>query len=246
MKNKNGKVLVALILAIACIASISACGKGTPTGTTASTTANNPSTEDITTAEAATEEVTTEGITTEEITTEEITTEEITTEEATTEDARTEFVVELRWHLGYVGSYSNSNWADKINPTGSYYSFSEIFTVPSAGTTITFIDDNTNSNGDTNYASAAAYVFSSWKQDTSGKWVIDLDGTNLNGTVADYTSENGARIYTYTTEKDNENLRITFRSGETASFTPAAYPTMTAKGSTAPLTNVETSFGIFD
>ncbi len=237
MKNKNGKVLVALILAIACIASISACGSGTPAGTTASTTAaEDPATQEITTAEDTTAEVTTE----------EITTEEITTEEATTPDTRTEFVVELRWHLGYVGSYTNSNWTDKINPTGNYYSFSEIFTVPAAGTTITFIDDNTNSNGDTNYASAAAYVFSSWKQDTSGNWVIDLDGNNLNGNVADYVDENGARIFTYTTEKDNENLRITFRSGETANFTPAAYPTMTAKGISAPVTNVETTFGIFE
>ena len=221
------KVLIALILALACVASLCACGGDKPAGTTANTTAApEPKTDEITTAEEVTEE--------------------ITTEEATTEDTRTEFVVELRWHLGYVGSSSNSSWADKINPGGSYYSFTEVFTVPAAGTTITFIDDNTNSNGDTNFASGAAYVISSWKQDTSGNWVIDLEGTNLTGQTVDYTDENGARIYTYTTEKDNENLRLTFRSGEKADFTPEAYPTVTAKGNAAPITNVEPTFGIFE
>ena len=236
------KVLIALILALACVASLCACGNDTPAGTTANTTAApEPKTDEITTAEQVTEEITTA-----EVTTAEITTEEITTEEATTEDTRTEFVVELRWHLGYVGSYSNSSWADKINPGGSYYSFTEVFTVPAAGTTITFIDDNTNSNGDTNFASGAAYVISSWKQDTSGNWVIDLEGTNLTGQTVDYADENGARIYTYTTEKDNENLRLTFRSGEKADFTPDAYPVVTAKGYSAPVANVEPTFGIFE
>lgn len=236
------KVLIALILTLACVASLCACGNSTPAGTTANTTAApEPKTDEITTAEQVTEEITTA-----EVTTAEVTTEEVTTEEVTTEDTRTEFVFELRWHLGYVGSYSNSSWADKINPGGNYYSFTEVFTVPSAGTTITFIDDNTNSNGDTYYASAAAYVFSSWKQDTSGNWVIDLEGTNLTGGTADFYDENGARVYTYTTEKDNENLRITFRSGEQAEFTPAAYPTISAKGNAAPIANVEPTFGIFE
>jgi len=242
MKNGTRKAIVALILALACLAAFCACGNETPAGTTAATTAApEPKTDEITTAEEVTEEITTA-----EITTAEVTTEEITTEEVTAADTRTEFTVELRWHLGYVGSNSNSSWADKINPGGNYYSFTEVFTVPSAGTTITFIDDNTNSNGDTNFASAAAYVISSWKQDTSGNWVIDLEGTNLNGSLADYTDENGARIYTYTTEKDNENLRLTFRSGEKADFTPAAYPVVTAKGNAAPIANVEPMFGIFE
>ena len=73
-----------------------------------------------------------------------------------------DYVVTPEWKLGYVGSSSNSSWSEKLNPTGGLYSYSEVINLGPAGSTITFTDDNTNANGDGNFASAAAYVFSSW------------------------------------------------------------------------------------
>ena len=53
---------------------------------------------------------------------EETTADATTTEpEATTEAPSTEpkdYVVDVEWTLGYVGSSSNSSWKEKINPTG--------------------------------------------------------------------------------------------------------------------------------
>ena len=158
---------------------------------------------------------------------------EITTspaEATTSSSVNADEPVALRWHLGYVGSASHSTYTNKLNPTGGMYSFSEIFTVPKAGSTVSFTDDNTNSNGDSNFASAAAYVFSSWKEESPGVWVIDTDGYNVNGTEAEYTDAGGARTYTYTTTKDNENIRISFRSGQSASFVPSVYPAVTVTG----------------
>jgi hypothetical protein len=120
-----------------------------------------------------------------------------------------------------------------LNTSGTYYSYSEIINLGPKGSTITFADDNTNSNGDTNFASAAAYVFSSWKND-GGAWVVDTAGYNANGTMAAYVDANGARTYTYTSTKDNECIRLCFRSGQSSSFTPAAFPVITVKSTAAP------------
>ena len=149
-----------------------------------------------------------------------------------------DYVVKLEWNLGYVGSDTNSSWKEKLNKTGGQYSYSEIINLGPAGSTVTFTDDNTNSNGDTNFASAAAYVFSSWKKE-GGVWVIDLAGYKANGTYADYTDANGARTYTYTSEKDGECIRLCFRSGQTGSFTPVAYPEVVVKSTKAPVVEKE-------
>ena len=169
---------------------------------------------------------------------EETTADATTTEpEATTEAPSTEpkdYVVDVEWNLGYVGSSSNSSWKEKINPTGGYYSYSEVINLGPAGSTITFTDDNTNSNGDSNFASAAAYVFSSWKKE-NGVWVLDTAGYNASGSDAPYMDENGARTYTYTSTKDNECIRLCFRSGQSGSFTPAAYPVVTVNSTKQPV-----------
>jgi hypothetical protein len=145
-----------------------------------------------------------------------------------------DYVVTPEWKLGYVGSSSNSSWPEKLNPTGGLYSYSEVINLGPAGSTITFTDDNTNSNGDGNFASAAAYVFSSWKKE-GGEWVLDIGGYKANGTEADYVDVNGARTYTYVSEKDNECIRLCFRSGQSSSFTPAAYPVVTVTSTKQPV-----------
>lgn len=150
-----------------------------------------------------------------------------TTTAATTEPLPTEGVIEVKWNYGYVGSASHASSPNKIVENGSMYSYSDVITIPRKGTKITFTDDNTNANGDANFASAAAYVISSWKQ-VDGQWVIDLDWANIAGSgksASDIaTVKTTSVIYNYVTSKDNENIRICFRSGQSETFTPAAYP----------------------
>ncbi len=143
-------------------------------------------------------------------------------------------VLSLNWHFGYMASDKHNNFPEQLVENGDRYSYSDVFTVEKAGTTITFCDNNTNAGGDLRYASASAYVISSWKQ-VDGEWVWDRNGANIAGSNGDMTSlvehkmENGALTYSYTTHLDNEHLRISFRSGQKGSFTPAAYPEVVAE-----------------
>ena len=230
MKNAVIIRLIASALLLAMLsASFVAC---TPAGGGEETTADAPI--DTTAPEATTSA--------EETTEAEVTTEaEATTEAEVTTEAPAvmqDHVVKLEWHLGYVGSDTNSSWKEKLNKTGGQYSYSEVINLGPAGSTVTFTDDNTNSNGDKNFASAAAYVFSSWKKE-SGVWVIDLAGYKANGTMAEYTDADGARTYTYTSEKDNECIRLCFRSGQSSTFTPAVYPEVVVKSTKAPVVELD-------
>ena len=144
-------------------------------------------------------------------------------------------VLELTWNLGYVASATHGTKPNQIvsGSSGGYYSYTDVFTVPKAGTTITFIDDNSNSNADLKFASSSAYVISSWKMEES-EWVIDLHGANYAGsstTTSDILTsyKDGVATYSYTTTLDNESLRLCFRSGHTATFTPASFPEVTAE-----------------
>ena len=229
---------IALLLAML-TTSIVACtpieGDVTDVRTEASPSVESSASPDTTEAEATTEAATEPEATTEAVAT---TAPEVTT--AAPSGELTAYVANVSWHLGYVGSDTNSSWKEKINNNGTYYSYSDVINLGPAGSTVTFTDDNTNSNGDTNYASAAAYVFSSWKKE-NGAWVIDLGAYKANGTYAEYTDANGARTYTYTSEKDNECIRLCFRSGQSASFTPSAYPIVTVNSTKAPVVEAEGS-----
>ena len=220
--------ILTVILALACVIPLAGCGgTGTPdTSSGAGTSSSGPESRD---PEISSDE-TAVGSATEETGTTVFPPVPTSDEPTSAADGTADHPLELKWHLGYVGSSSHSSWKDTLNLTGGYYSVSEIFTVPAAGSTVTFIDDNTNSNGDSNFASASAYVFSSWKETSPGNWSIDLDGYNASGTEAEYTDAGGARTYVYTTKKDNESLRISFRSGETSSFVPSKYPVITVTG----------------
>lgn len=156
------------------------------------------------------------------------------TDTADTSKPVTEKTLSLKWNLGYVASSTHASKPNQIvsGSGGGYYSYTDVFTVDKAGTTLTFTDNNTNSNGDAKFASASAYVVSSWKQEGS-EWVIDLDGANYAGsntTLSDIlvSYSNGTVTYSYTTTLDNENLRLCFRSGQSTAFTPTAFPTVTA------------------
>lgn len=145
----------------------------------------------------------------------------------------------VKWSLGYVGSSSHSSYAYKINPTGGSYSMTDVIKLEKAGTEISFTDDNTNSNGDKNFASAAAFVVSSWKE-SNGSFVIDRDGVNIAGSGSTEsvvaTPGNGSVTYKYVSSKDNEYIRLCYRSGQSASFTPAAFPTVYIRTGVSPST----------
>jgi len=140
----------------------------------------------------------------------------------------------VRWHFGYVASAAHASTPSQVVKNGNRYSYTDVFTVEKAGTTVTFVDNNEDSNGDSNFASASVYVFSSWKQ-KNGEWVLDTEGFNYGGSTSVTGSPiveayNGTSVsYTYTTTNDNEHLRICFRSGETATFSPEYYPVVTLR-----------------
>lgn len=158
-----------------------------------------------------------------------------TVETNVSEESTETNVLDLTWSMGYVGSAEHSRYPEELvtGNSGSNYSYTDVFTVESAGTTITFSDDNSNSNGDVKFASTNAYVISSWEQ-VDGEWVLNSYGANYAGTDTDSSDilvsyENGVVTYSYTTSVDNENLRLCYRSGEMPGFTPAAYPVVTAE-----------------
>ncbi len=140
--------------------------------------------------------------------------------------------IEVSWSYGYVGSASHSSYALTLNPSGKYYSISEPIVIKKAGTRISFIDDNSNSNGDTAFASGSALVVSTWNE-RNGRYVIDREGANYAGSgnndsdVATYTG--GIQHYSYVSSLDGEIIRLGYRSGETADFKPAKYPSVTIK-----------------
>ncbi len=115
----------------------------------------------------------------------------------------------VNWNSGFVGSDlmgGGQDWTlvPKVDP----YIYTDVFTVPYAGTTIYF-RDYTTTEGTT---STNVFIFSSWKKD-GDNWVIDKDGINLRSDQAT-VKEKGSNyiVWTYTTTKDNENLRLCIRA----------------------------------
>ena len=98
---------------------------------------------------------------------------------------------------------------DGLRSARRYYT--DVIVVEKAGSKVTFTDSNKNSNA---FASAGAAVFSTWKKDGEA-WVFS--GTAVNGTQALETATGNSVTYTYTSTKDNELVRLCYRSEETAS-----------------------------
>ena len=225
---KTKKIIAMLISAIMLI-SAAACTGEQGNGTTSSdarTTAESPATsadDGPTTAEPT--EPATDPVT-------DPVTDPATTAADTTPVSPEAATVEVNWYLGYVGSDKNSQgFVNKIKVNGGSYSYTDVITISKAGTKIYFTDDNTNSNGDSGFASAAAYVISSWKMENA-EWVLDTEGANYRGCgkaesdISKVSDDGKAVTYFYVTSKDNENIRLCFRSGQSTSFTPADYPTV--------------------
>lgn len=140
----------------------------------------------------------------------------------------TEILVDIKWNFGMVASADYYAKPNTVIDNENYYSYTDVIEIPFAGTTITFVDDNTNSNNDKNFSTHTSYVFSSWKKH-NGKWLIDTDSLNNYTGYDDAFSDvrktsGGVATYTYTTASNNECIRLCFRSGQTANFTPAEFP----------------------
>ncbi len=114
---------------------------------------------------------------------------------------------DVEWYYGYVGSASHSSSANKISKGSDVYLYSEVITVPRAGTTVYFYDDDCSDG----QASSNAAVFSHWKKSGSS-WAIDTKKPSIDGSAADRIQVGKYYLYSYTTTEDNENLRLCYRS----------------------------------
>ena len=128
--------------------------------------------------------------------------------------------VDVNWNFGYVKADGS------IVASGSAYSYTDVIIVPKAGSKVTFTD--TNKNG-TAFCSNSAYVFSTWTKDGEN-WVF---ASGVKGDGGTYTTN--PVVYSYTSTKDNELVRLCYQSAETASapIDPALRPVVTLKSPVA-------------
>lgn len=115
--------------------------------------------------------------------------------------------LDLKWNDGYIGCNTNAKKNMEVpGGGGGGWQYTDVFTVPKAGTKIVFDLEKSS------YPTNAVYVFSSWKKD-GDKWVIDLDGANVAG-MASYEfigQKNGH--YEFVTDRDNQNIRLCTKKG---------------------------------
>lgn len=124
--------------------------------------------------------------------------------------------VDVNWNFGYVKADGS------IVASGSAYSYTDVIVVPKAGSKVTFSD--TNKNG-TAFCSNSAYVFSTWTKDGEN-WVFASGVKGEGGTFV-----TNPLVYSYTSTKDNELVRLCYRSEEKAGapIDPALRPVVTLK-----------------
>ena len=117
--------------------------------------------------------------------------------------------ISTTWNTGFIGSDKMTGGQDWTLVSGvAAYSYTNVFTVAKAGTTIYFTD-----RYDTEYQTPnTVFLFSSWKLSGSS-WVIDQSATNIRSDQAN-TLATGTNyiVWSYTTTKDNEAIRICLRS----------------------------------
>ena len=118
----------------------------------------------------------------------------------------------LEWHDGYVGSqYHDSQAFNVTSPSNQVYDYSDVFTVPKAGTTVYFFDQTFTDHDNSKYASTSVMTVSHWKKEGE-TWVFDKSKEYLNGCdVYNVLMTDDYRLYAYTTTEDNENIRLCMR-----------------------------------
>lgn len=116
--------------------------------------------------------------------------------------------LDLKWNVGYVGSNTNGNNKNKVavGGGGGSWQYTDVFTVPKAGTKISF--DLETAAMPTN----SVYVFSSWKE-VSGSWIMDLEGANVIGSAGfEFIGQKNGH-YEFVTDRDNQNIRLCTKKG---------------------------------
>ena len=118
----------------------------------------------------------------------------------------------LVWHDGYIGSQYHDTQAFNItSPSNADYEYTDVFTVPKAGTTVYFFDQTFTDFDSGAYASTSVMTVSHWKKE-GNNWVFDKTKEYLNGCdVYNVLMTKNYRLYAYTTTEDNENLRLCMR-----------------------------------
>lgn len=118
----------------------------------------------------------------------------------------------LEWHDGYIGSqYHDTKPFEITSPSNADYDYSDVFTVPKAGTTVYFFDQTFQDFDGSKYASTSVMTVSHWKKEGE-TWVFDKSKEYLNGCdVYNVLMTDNYRLYAYTTKEDNENLRLCMR-----------------------------------
>lgn len=119
---------------------------------------------------------------------------------------------DLKWYDGYIGSqYHDSKPFELTSPTNQDYDYSDVFTVPKAGTTVYFFDQTFQDFDGSKYASTSVMTVSHWKKE-GDNWVFDKSKEYLNGCdVYNVLMTENYRLYAYTTTEDNENIRLCLR-----------------------------------
>ena len=124
--------------------------------------------------------------------------------------------VDTNWNFGYVKADGS------IVANGSAYSYTDVIVVSKAGSKVTFTDTNKNGSA---FCSNSAYVFSTWTKDGEN-WVFANGVKGEGGTFV-----TNPLVYSYTSTKDNELVRLCYRSEEKAGspIDPALRPVVTLK-----------------
>lgn len=223
MNNNKIKIAAFLIAASTFAMSLSACDN----------IVNEPSISQTDTVDITSEENTSDGDTVTDTETETETNAETdaTTEEITYPDGMDGYELDVKWHLGCVGSDKHKEYKNTIGYNTERYAYTDVINLGPAGTTVTFTDDKGESAA--LFATKSVYVVSSWKLDENGYLVLDKSGTNLNGDKVSSVNEGNKRTYTYTSTKDNETIRLCYMSGEKAGDS-VVRPTVTVVSSAAP------------
>lgn len=135
--------------------------------------------------------------------------------------------IAVNWHMGKIYSDDRKagvekNMVFKLVADVENYSYTDIINIPEKGTTVMFYDYW--SEEDPHHASADTLIVSHWI-DNNGTWTLENPGDHykggLEGRALEITSvqKGEYRLYTYTSTYDNENIRLCYRSGQTAENT---------------------------
>lgn len=114
----------------------------------------------------------------------------------------------ITWKYGYIGAANHASQANNIVAGGYTYIYSDVITVPKAGTTVYFYDDLATDADGNLHASINAAIFSHWKKTASGTWVFDNTRVSINGSEAEQHFYGKFKQYSYTTTEDNETIRL--------------------------------------